>query len=121
MIDLERLRTELDYNPDTGVFVWKTARQGQPIKGSVAGVVDKSTGFLKIGWNNRVHYGHRLAWMYVHGEIPRTIAVKQRNEDRADCRLANLYTDRLKGRTRSTLTEGSSANIARRSGREASA
>jgi len=98
-MDLEKLRSELAYDPVTGIFTWKTARQGQPIIGSPAGVVDKSTGYRKIGWSKKVHYAHRLAWSYANGEIPAGYAVKQKDDNRDNCRLENLHLVKL-GETR---------------------
>jgi len=43
MITQTRLKELLDYNPDTGIFVWKVARQGIRI-GAVAGHLHKKPG-----------------------------------------------------------------------------
>lgn len=64
----ERLMEVLDYNPDTGVFIWKQ-------KLSNRGAVGKKAGAISYGYNviniDRVRYfAHRLAWLYVYGVWP---------------------------------------------------
>jgi hypothetical protein len=90
-IDLEKLRRELSYEPITGAFTWRVSKPGI-FAGTPAGAVDKSTGFLKIGWNGKIYMGHRLAWLMTHGAIDRTTVIKQRNDVRHDCRLSNMYS-----------------------------
>lgn len=64
----ERLRELLDYDLATGIFVRKTAIVGIPA-GAVAGRV-RADGYVKISVDGKLYYGHRLAWLYVHGEWP---------------------------------------------------
>ena len=44
----------MDYNPATGVFTWKISRPAI-FAGTVAGAIDKSTGYVKIGFDNKIH------------------------------------------------------------------
>ncbi len=83
----ETLQTVFDYNPDTGVFLWKTGqRTGLP-----AGSLDKA-GYIRIRLNRYEQYkAHRLAWVYMYGSInPETLTIDHINHNRADNRLANL-------------------------------
>lgn len=70
-ISQERLRDMLDYNPSTGVFVWK--RQcGPSKKGDIAG--NESAGrkaYWQIGIYGGRYFAHRLAWLYMTGEMPK--------------------------------------------------
>jgi hypothetical protein len=84
------LRNLFHYDPETGSFtrlksVHPRDRRRYPCK---AGCVNTS-GYVVIRINDTLYYGHRLAWLYMHGEWP-PHSVDHVNGDRADNRLANL-------------------------------
>ena len=57
----------LNYDCATGVFTWK------PRRGVKAGVplgTDNGHGYKRITVLGKSYYAHRLAWLYMHGEIP---------------------------------------------------
>lgn len=83
-----RLRDLLDYDPETGVFVWKVRRGGTAVPGSVAGRLDKY-GHRVITVHHQQHLAHRLAWLFVHGEWP-AMDLDHRNGAPDDNRLDNL-------------------------------
>jgi hypothetical protein len=82
------LKTVLEYNPDTGIFVWIDKR---------ISTKRKEAGFLN-------HYGYRvimiayseytagrLAWMYMTGKFPsKGKVVIFKNKDRTDLSWKNL-------------------------------
>lgn len=69
ILNAARLRELLEYNPETGIFIWKVTRGGPAVAGSVAGGTD-SKGYRQIKIDMRLHLAHRLAWLYVHGIFP---------------------------------------------------
>lgn len=69
-ISADGLRETLDYDPTTGVFRWKRGRRGVAA-GSIAGTTD-SNGYRYIGINQVWYLAHRLAWLYVNGEWPKS-------------------------------------------------
>lgn len=88
MIDATTLRSVLDYNPITGVFVWKVRSSARTYPGDVAGCKDKE-GYRVIKFQRRVYFAHRLAWLYVYGEWPKA-KTDHINGDKADNRIDNL-------------------------------
>lgn len=67
MLTKEILNNELNYDKKTGVFKWKTSKKGRK---SNPGYIEKSTGYYRICINKKKYYAHRLAWFFVHGEMP---------------------------------------------------
>lgn len=98
-IDQERLREILNYNPETGIFTWRS-RKGR--KGARAGSVNNH-GYVRIGLDGKQYQAHRLAWLYVHGWIPEFL--DHINCIRHDNRIANLRpaTKRENGRNQSKV------------------
>lgn len=64
----DRLKELLNYNPDTGVFIWAKNRRKRK-RGEVSGSWHKD-GYRKIKVDGRDYQAHRLAWLYVTGEWP---------------------------------------------------
>ena len=84
----QQLHEVFDYNPDTGLFFWKQARQGRRVN-KVAGCAN-SDGYIIIYFNKKNARAHRLAWIYVHGDIPHGLYIDHINRDRSDNRICNL-------------------------------
>jgi len=76
----------LDYNPNTGVFMWCKQRRG--IKTDVPLGTDNGFGYLRITVLGKSYYAHRLAWFYVNGTWPDQI--DHINGIKSDNRLDNL-------------------------------
>lgn len=87
MITQTILKEHLFYNKDTGLFSWKTQR-GRVKKGETAGA-KTSHGYLQIRLLNKIYLAHRLAWLYVHGELP-TSLIDHQNRNKLDNRICNL-------------------------------
>jgi len=83
----QRVRELLDYNPDTGAFVWRISLGGIA-RGSVAGCVAKR-GNWQISADGRRHKAHRLAWLWMTGEWP-THEVDHRDGNPLNNRWGNL-------------------------------
>lgn len=87
-ISADRLRDILSYESETGLFHWRRA-WGRRRMGVPAGCFDKRGGYIVIGIDRVVYQAHRLAWLYVHGEMPDGL-IDHRNGDGTDNRLSNL-------------------------------
>ncbi|MCT8534482.1 HNH endonuclease [Glaesserella parasuis] len=90
-IDFSYLRKILDYDPDSGIFHWKTRgnkRIDTRLAGKVAGVTGRD-GYKVIRIDGIGYYAHRLAWWHffqqeIVGEIDHI------NGQRDDNRISNL-------------------------------
>lgn len=86
-LTVERLREVLDYNSNTGIFIWKIDRKKTAMKGTTAGATNGS-GYRQISVDGEVYLAHRLAWFISFEEWPEL--VDHINRDRSDNRLDNL-------------------------------
>jgi hypothetical protein len=59
----------LSYDPITGVFTWRESSSRGVRIGSVAGN-RTSRGYIRITISGKKYAAHRLAWLFVHGELP---------------------------------------------------
>ena len=84
---MKDIRDFLSYDAATGVFVWRRSSGRRAKTGSVAGSRNL-LGYRTIGFRGREYLAHRLAWLFVHGEMPAEI--DHINGDPSDNRLANL-------------------------------
>ena len=82
----EELKSLLHYDPDTGIFVW-TVKRGRHPSGREARCVNKA-GYIVIRINQKLYLAHRLAWLYMHGDLPKEI--DHINGIKSDNRISNL-------------------------------
>lgn len=80
LVTAERLREKLRYEPETGVFNWRSS-------GDVAGHSGKRYWYIKV--DNVKYYAHRLAWLYMTGEWPEH-GIDHIDGDRYNNRFSNL-------------------------------
>lgn len=105
-MNVEYLKSIVDYDPLTGVFTWKprpwNAQWSSRFAGTTAGHVSKFNGYIKLRYNGKSYSAHRLAWLYMTGEWP-SRDIDHRDTDRTNNRWANLRlaTDSLNSANRS--------------------
>lgn len=87
MLTVQKLRTVLSYNPETGEFRWRIPG-GQKRVGDIAGRINNQ-GYRQIQIDGKLYQASRLAWFYIHGRWPAPMA-DHINRCRNDDRLSNL-------------------------------
>ena len=80
---MEELLKRLDYNSETGEFIWKDGQRA----GEIAGHTD-AKGYRVIDHKRKAYKVHRLVWFLHHGSVDG--AIDHINHDRSDNRLENL-------------------------------
>lgn len=87
MVTQDRLKELMDYDPLTGIFTRKKRTAMRQKIGEAVGVEMKK-GYLKCGIDNKEYFMHRLAWLFMTGDIPNM--VDHINQDKKDNRFSNL-------------------------------
>ena len=82
------LKEQLHYNPETGLFTRLVANSNSVNIGDIANNLDRY-GYIQISINNKNYKAHRLAFLYIEGELPPE-QVDHINHIRNDNRWINL-------------------------------
>ncbi len=78
----------LSYDPETGVFRWRSKRRPRVQAGDIAGTLTRF-GYGQIEINHHIYRSHRLAWLYFYGEWPKS-EIDHQNGIKDDNRISNL-------------------------------
>lgn len=86
----EYLRERVTYDPETGVFRWKSMPSNQQRRiGQIAGCLKKKLGYWRVCIDDEEHLAHRLAWLWMTGEWPKEY-IDHKDRDRANNKWINL-------------------------------
>lgn len=84
---MDPIRDSLDYDPETGLFIWTAVRRGVK-RGQIAGS-RHSSGYISIMIEKKNYLAHRLAWYFVYGVLPKSF-VDHIDRNKTNNRIANL-------------------------------
>jgi Demerecviridae HNH endonuclease len=84
----ERVRELLDYDPETGIFIWRIDRGMRARAGDRAGFI-RQDGYICIKINGVAYQAHRLAFLWMSGSWPAE-QIDHVNRVRHDNRWTNL-------------------------------
>lgn len=88
VITAQELRQIANYESETGVFTWKITKSSVAKAGTEFGSWDLY-GYKTVRINRKSYKLHRLAWLYVHGKMPKH-DIDHINGIRHDNRIINL-------------------------------
>lgn len=85
-----RLKELLNYDRETGVFTWRTTKGSRATAGRPAGWINDQ-GYRVIQVDRKNMRAHRLAWIYVNGDVlDDSIDIDHVNGRPGDNRIVNL-------------------------------
>ena len=64
-IDIDYLKSILDYNPETGIFTWKVSKANCIKKGDIAGSKPNQGDYINISIDGTTYLAHRLAFLFM--------------------------------------------------------
>jgi len=89
-VSAARVRSLLDYDPETGAFTWKHGARVPPrVRGKKAGSPSHTKGYVLIGVDGQIYLAHRLAWLHTYGRFPKA-DLDHRDRNPANNALSNL-------------------------------
>jgi hypothetical protein len=104
-----RVRELLNYDLDTGVFTWRHSRRGLKA-GAVAGRIS-GAGYWQLCIDSAYFYAHRVAWLYVTGEWPKS-QIDHIDLDKKNNRFANLRNaDRVQNQGNRPMSRHNASGI----------
>ncbi len=86
---LERIKSTLSYNRESGEFTWVQNRYKSHIGKRAGSLCAK--GYLRITLFGKKYAAHRLAWLFVYGDFPED-QIDHIDGNRTNNRISNLRT-----------------------------
>lgn len=87
-ISAEYVRSVLEYDSLTGIFIWKVDICRGPRKHSTAGYIHPQ-GYYRVRLNGVTYLAHRIAWLHFYGEWPDGV-IDHIDGNKANNQISNL-------------------------------
>lgn len=100
----EKIKELFWYHADTGDFYWRKSSARSVKPWDKAGCMNHQ-GYIQIKINTKIEQAHRLAYLYVHGHLPKQ--VDHCNHNKGDNRIANL---RAADNSKNSMNKGIQSN-----------
>jgi hypothetical protein len=82
-------KTLLEYQPDTGLLIWRKDRGTRTKRGTVAGYLAPN-GYIQLGHNRKTYRAHRIAWLLHYMQDPGHLLIDHIDRNRANNKINNL-------------------------------
>lgn len=109
-LDIDFLKSVLEYREDVGELFWKVTRSQNARKGSAAGT-DHNSGYRAVHLCGKIYLSHRLIWAIMYGNWPINyidhIDGNKKNNKLENLREASKSQNCQNSRVRKDSTSGS--------------
>lgn len=106
MLTQARLKELLHYDPETGSFTWKSGHASGWSRKSEREAGHAFMGYRRIKLDQKSYLAHRLAWLWVTGEMP-TLRIDHQDLNKSNNKFKNL---RLATGSQNVLNVGLKSN-----------
>lgn len=86
----EKLSKFIKYNPNNGLAVWITSPGNQVKINTIAGKINKRTGYVQICFAGEVYAAHRLFWLLQTKNDPLPFQIDHIDKNRLNNKFCNL-------------------------------
>jgi len=89
LLTYEEVKEIFDCDPEKGILIWKNCSSIRPLNGTIAGWINKSSGYVMVKVKGKHYSSHRVIWLWITGKWPEN-QIDHINGIRNDNRFYNL-------------------------------